>query len=147
MSLKICLFEELYVKVIQTIYFVTRYSDLAEQIVKDPYCFDDKLRQPGENPTIGLILCKGKDNLIVEYALRNNSSPISVANFETQIAKALPENLKGTLPSVEEIEAELERSVRENYRANSNDDGLSKRTFQEEFGERYSSSHATFRFL
>lgn len=69
------------------------------------------MRQPGDNPTIGLILCKGKDNLIVEYALRNNSSPITVANFETQLAKALPENLKGTLPTVEEIEAELERSL------------------------------------
>ena len=67
------------------------------------------MRQPGDNPTIGLILCKGKDNLIVEYALRNNMSPISVANFETQLAKALPDNLKTTLPSVEEIEAELEK--------------------------------------
>ncbi len=46
----------------------------------------------------------------MEYALRNNASPISVASFETQLAKALPENLKGTLPTVEEIEAELERS-------------------------------------
>lgn len=69
------------------------------------------MKQPGDNPTIGLILCKGKDNLVVEYALRNNTSPISVANFETQLAKALPDNLKTSLPSVEEIEAELEKTL------------------------------------
>lgn len=85
--------------------------DFAGQINFYLAAIDDKMRQQGDNPTIGLILCKGKDNLIVEYALRNNSSPITVANFETQLAKALPENLKGTLPTVEEIEAELERSL------------------------------------
>ena len=85
--------------------------DFAGQINFYLSAIDDKLRQPQDNPTIGLILCRGKDNLIVEYALRNNSSPITVANFETQIAKALPDNLKGTLPTVEEIEAELGRSL------------------------------------
>ena len=85
--------------------------DFAGQINFYLSAIDDKLRQPQDNPTIGLILCRGKDNLIVEYALRNNSSPITVANFETQIAKALPDDLKGTLPTVEEIEAELGRSL------------------------------------
>lgn len=87
--------------------------DFAGQINFYLAAIDDKMRQPGDNPTIGLILCKGKDNLIVEYALRYSSSPITVANFETQLAKALPDNLKGTLPSVEEIEAELGRSLEE----------------------------------
>jgi predicted nuclease of restriction endonuclease-like (RecB) superfamily len=108
--------------------------DFAGQINFYLAVIDDKMRQPGDNPTIGLLLCKGKDNLIVEYALRNNSSPISVANFGTQIANALPENLKGTLPSVEEIEAELARSLHENYHAAANDYGLWKQTFREEFG-------------
>jgi len=85
--------------------------DFAGQVNFYLAAIDDKMRQPGDNPTIGLILCKGEDNLIVEYALRNNTSPISVANFETQLAKSLPDNLKGTLPTVEEIEAELERSL------------------------------------
>lgn len=85
--------------------------DFAGQINFYLAAIDDKMKQPGDNPTIGLILCKGKDNLIVEYALRNNISPISVANFETQLAKTLPEDLKTTLPSIEEIEAELERSL------------------------------------
>ncbi|MCE5317829.1 MAG: PDDEXK nuclease domain-containing protein [Parachlamydia sp.] len=85
--------------------------DFAGQINFYLAAIDDKMRQPGDNPTIGLILCKGKDNLVVEYALRNNMSPISVANFETQLAKALPDNLKTTLPSVEEIEAALEKTL------------------------------------
>lgn len=85
--------------------------DFAGQINFYLSAIDDKMRQPQDNPTIGLILCRGKDNLIVEYALRNNSSPITVANFETQIAQALPDDLKGTLPTVEEIEAELGRSL------------------------------------
>jgi hypothetical protein len=108
--------------------------DFAGQINFYLAAIDDKMRQPGDNPTIGLLLCKGKDNLVVEYALRNNSSPISVANFETQIAKALPDNLKAALPSVEEIEAELERSLRDNYRVTSMDDGMWRRTFREEYG-------------
>jgi predicted nuclease of restriction endonuclease-like (RecB) superfamily len=85
--------------------------DFAGQINFYLSAIDDKMRQPQDNPTIGLILCRGKDNLIVEYALRNNSSPITVANFETQIAQSLPDDLKGTLPTVEEIEAELGRSL------------------------------------
>lgn len=87
--------------------------DFAGQINFYLAAIDEKMRQPGDNPTIGLILCRGKDNLIVEYALRNNSSPITVANFEIQLAKALPDNLKGIFPSVEEIEAELGRSLQQ----------------------------------
>jgi len=90
--------------------------DFAGQINFYLAAIDDKMRGPEDNPTIGLILCKGKDNLIVEYALRNNSSPITVANFETQLAKALPDNLKGTLPTIEEIEAELTQCSCEIYR-------------------------------
>lgn len=85
--------------------------DFAGQVNFYLAAIDDKMKQPKDNPTIGLILCKRNDNLIVEHVLRNNSSPISVANFETQLAKSLPENLKGTLPTIEEIEAELERSL------------------------------------
>lgn len=108
-------------------------SDFAGQTNFYLSAIDEKMRQPGDNPTIGLILCKGKDNLVVEYALRNNSSPITVASFET--AKGLPENLKGTLPSVEEIEAELEHSLQQTenyYSCMTNDDGLWNRTFREE---------------
>lgn len=95
--------------------------DFAGQINFYLSAIDDKMRQPEDNPTIGLILCKGKDNLIVEYALRNNASPITVANFETQLSKALPDNLKGTLPTVEEIEAELEHSLQQITKEESNE--------------------------
>jgi predicted nuclease of restriction endonuclease-like (RecB) superfamily len=67
---------------------------------------DDKFRNPGDNPSIGLILCKSKNRVVVEYALRNNTSPIGVANFEAEIVESLPDNLKSSLPSIEEIEAE-----------------------------------------
>ena len=67
---------------------------------------DDKFRNPGDNPAIGLILCKSKDRVIVEYALRNKNCPIGVANFETEWLESLPEDLKTSLPTIEEIEAE-----------------------------------------
>lgn len=70
---------------------------------------DDTLKHPDDNPTIGLLLCKSKKNLTVEYALRSNSSPIGVASYETQIFEHLPKEFKGSLPTVEEIEAELEK--------------------------------------
>lgn len=67
---------------------------------------DDKFRNPGDNPAIGLILCKSKDQIVVEYALRNKNCPIGVANFETELIDSLPDNLKTSLPTIEEIEAE-----------------------------------------
>ena len=70
---------------------------------------DDLLRHPGDKPTIGLPLCLSKDRIVVEYALRNLKKPIGVAGWETKIVEKLPANLKGSLPTVEEIEAELSR--------------------------------------
>jgi hypothetical protein len=68
---------------------------------------DDLLRHPDDKPTIGLLLCKEKNRLVVEYALRHLKRPIGVAEWETKIVETLPDNLKGSLPTVEEIEAEL----------------------------------------
>lgn len=68
---------------------------------------DDLLRHPDDNATIGLLLCKNKDRLVVEYALRGLSSPMGVATWETRLTERLPEDLKGSLPTIEEIEAEL----------------------------------------
>lgn len=73
---------------------------------------DDLLKHPDDQPTIGLILCKTKDNIIAEYALRNMNSPIGVAGYETKIAESLPKELKGSLPTIEEIEAELEKDAK-----------------------------------
>jgi predicted nuclease of restriction endonuclease-like (RecB) superfamily len=68
---------------------------------------DDLLRHPDDKSSIGILICKTKNKVKVEYALRNCKSPISVASYETKIVKALPKELKSKLPTVEEIEAEL----------------------------------------
>lgn len=66
---------------------------------------DKMLKHETDAPTIGMILCKTKNKLVAEYALQNINSPIGVS--EMQLAEALPENLKGSLPTIEEIEKEL----------------------------------------
>lgn len=68
---------------------------------------DDLLKHADDKPTIGLLLCRSKDKVIVEYALRDVNKPIGVAQWETKIVESLPEELRGSLPTVEEIEAEL----------------------------------------
>ena len=68
---------------------------------------DDLMRHPGDKPTIGLLLCKSKDQLVAEYALRGFNSPMGVAQWETRLTETLPDDLKGSLPSIGEIEAEL----------------------------------------
>jgi len=70
---------------------------------------DDLLRHPDDNPTIGLLLCRSKDKLVVEYALRHLRRPIGVSEWETRVVRSLPRELKGSLPTVEEIEGELEK--------------------------------------
>lgn len=70
---------------------------------------DDLLRHPDDKPSIGLLLCKQKNKVVVEYALRDVAKPIGVAGWEAKLVEALPEELRGSLPTVEEIEAELAR--------------------------------------
>ncbi|MEQ8222443.1 MAG: PDDEXK nuclease domain-containing protein [Candidatus Eremiobacterota bacterium] len=69
---------------------------------------DDVMRHPDDKPSIGLLLVKEKNRLIAEYALRGYSKPMGIAEWETQITRALPDDLKPSLPSIEEIERELE---------------------------------------
>ena len=66
---------------------------------------DDKLRGKDDNKTIGLLLCKGKDEVVAQYALTGYDQPIGISDY--QLSKAIPENLKSALPSVEEVEEEL----------------------------------------
>ena len=66
---------------------------------------DDKLRGENDNKTIGLLLCKGKDEIVAQYALTGYDQPIGISDY--QLSKAIPENLKSALPSVEEVEEEL----------------------------------------
>jgi predicted nuclease of restriction endonuclease-like (RecB) superfamily len=68
---------------------------------------DDLLRHADDKPSIGLLLVKDKNRTVVEYSLAGYTKPIGVAQWERQITQALPNELKSSLPSVEEIEAEL----------------------------------------
>ena len=67
---------------------------------------DDKLRRPTDNPTIGIILCRSKKKAVVEYALRGMNQPISVSTYRT--TAALPEEFKAKLPSIEDLQHEIE---------------------------------------
>ena len=70
---------------------------------------DDLIKRPNDNPSIGILLCRDKNKTAVEYALRDIKKPIGVASFKTEIVNSLPENLKSSLPTIEEVEAELNR--------------------------------------
>lgn len=66
---------------------------------------DEKFKTEQDQPTIGLLLCRAKNRVVAEYALRNIASPIGVAEY--QLSESLPEELETSLPSIEQIEAEL----------------------------------------
>jgi len=75
------------------------------------YCsvVDDKLKHETDQPTVGLIRCQTKDHILAEYALRDIHKPIGVSDYE--LTRALPESLKSSLPSIEEIEAALQSEL------------------------------------
>ena len=66
---------------------------------------DDKLRGENDNKTIGLLLCRGKDEVVAQYALSGYNQPIGVSDY--QLSKAIPEKLKSALPTIEDVEQEL----------------------------------------
>jgi predicted nuclease of restriction endonuclease-like (RecB) superfamily len=70
---------------------------------------DAQIKAPDDHPTIGLLLCKSRNKIVAEYALRNVHSPIGVAEY--QLIASLPKELKTELPSIEEIEAMLAEST------------------------------------
>lgn len=72
---------------------------------------DRLLAHPDDKPTLGLLLVREKNRVLVEYALGGSTQPISVAEWETQLTRALPSELQGSLPTIEEIEAELSGDV------------------------------------
>lgn len=75
------------------------------------YCsaVDDTLRHPGDNPTIGLLLCQTKDKVMAEYALRDIHKPIGISEYE--LAQAFPTDFRAGLPSIEEIEKKLSEEM------------------------------------
>lgn len=63
------------------------------------------LKKDMDNPTLGLLICKSKDNVLAQYALESSNQPIGISEYE--LSKLYPTNFKGTLPSIEDIENEL----------------------------------------
>ena len=67
---------------------------------------DEIIKSEKDNPTIGLILCKGKNEVVAEYSLQGYKSPIGIAEYT--LSKMIPEEIKSELPSIEEIEEKLQ---------------------------------------
>ena len=72
---------------------------------------NDKLKGPQDGDTIGLLLCKGKNTVLAEYALKGYNQPIGVSDY--QISKAIPEELKSSLPDIDDLENELTKGSTE----------------------------------
>ena len=66
---------------------------------------DDLLKKREDNPSIGLLLCKSKNNIVAEYALKDMSKPIGISEYK--ITNNLPEELEKQLPSVEDIQKRI----------------------------------------
>ena len=66
---------------------------------------DDLLRHPDDQPSIGIILCKSKNKVVAEYALRDIRKPVGVSEY--RLTEALPKRLRDSLPAIEQLEAEL----------------------------------------
>lgn len=81
--------------------FVSQLN-MYQNVVNDILC------HPDDKPTIGLLLVKGKNKTVVEYSLSGYQNPIGVADWKEQMTKELPDDLQSSLPSVEEIEKEIE---------------------------------------
>ena len=71
---------------------------------------DDLLRHRDDQPSIGLILCKTRNKVIAEYALRDLAKPVGVARYQTQLVESLPAKLQAALPAPSQIEAEMRKA-------------------------------------
>lgn len=67
------------------------------------------VRHPNDQATIGLLICQDKNKIVAEYALKDINKPIGISEY--QFTNAIPENLKGSLPTIEELEKELEQDI------------------------------------
>lgn len=85
----------------------------ARKTVENGWSRNGLALHPDDKPTIGLLLCKSKNRLVAEYTLRGFNQPMGIAEWQTQISRHLPEELRGSLPTIEEIEAELGGEVGE----------------------------------
>ena len=89
---------------------------------------DDTLRGEYDNKTIGLLLCNGGDKVVAQYALSGYDQPIGVSDY--QLSKAIPDNLKSALPTVEEVEEELSKIIDKNIYTTFDDEPVSAQTIE-----------------
>ncbi len=73
---------------------------------------NNQMKKEGDNPTIGLLICKTKDNIEAQYSLESSSQPIGISEYT--FSKLLPEDFKSSLPSIEDIERELNQEEESN---------------------------------
>ncbi|KAF0250512.1 MAG: hypothetical protein FD167_86 [bacterium] len=66
---------------------------------------DETLKHPSDNPSIGILLCRDKNKLVAEYALKDINKPIGISSY--QLVESIPEPLKTSLPTIEELELGL----------------------------------------
>jgi len=71
---------------------------------------DDLLKHPSDSPSIGLILCETKEQVLAEYTLRDMTKPIGIAEY--RIMNTLPQDIQTALPTIEELETELTRKIK-----------------------------------
>lgn len=71
---------------------------------------DDMLKTKDDNPSIGILLCNEKNKVKAEYALKDINKPIRISEYE--LIKAIPEDLKSNLPTIEEIEQEITEKIK-----------------------------------
>ncbi|HSX20171.1 MAG TPA: PDDEXK nuclease domain-containing protein [Gammaproteobacteria bacterium] len=76
---------------------------------------DDLVKHASDQPTIGIILCKSKNNVLAEYALRDMGKPIGLAEY--RLTEAIPDDLKTSLPTIEQLEAELSKDFSHTVKA------------------------------
>jgi predicted nuclease of restriction endonuclease-like (RecB) superfamily len=71
---------------------------------------DDRMRHPDDQPSIGIVLCKSRNEVVAEYALRDLNKPVGVASYVTRIVESLPAALRGQLPDPKQLKAALEEA-------------------------------------
>ena len=84
------------------------YKTYLDLTVKQKEILGTYLKKDNDNPSIGLLLCKNKNNLVAEYALKDMSKPIGISEYK--ITNNLPEELEKQLPSVEDIQSRITRN-------------------------------------
>ena len=89
--------------------WITFELSYAGQLGTYVVAVNHQLKTEKDEPTLGLLVCKSKDDIKAQYALESSSQPLGVSAYE--LSKLIPENFKGSLPSVDEIESELQKDV------------------------------------